>query len=131
MVTKVGSSEALKVGANVVAVEPLVGVPEGSKGRVTVVNGLTWLRYGVQFDNGLWVGSIDASKVVPEKELDTYKQQRAEAEARRAAEAERAASAPVDADAGGGGETASGAASLIPAHILERSKAARARVGGG
>ena len=131
MVTKVGSSEPLKIGANVVAVEPLAGVPEGSKGRVTIVNGITWLRYGVQFDNGLWVGSIDAAKVVPEKDLETYKEQRAAAEARRAAEAERAAAAPEAGEAGADGDGAGGAASLIPAHILERSRAARARLAGG
>ncbi len=41
------------------AVHDLPGVPEGTKGRVTLVNGLgPWIRYRVLFDNGADVGNV-------------------------------------------------------------------------
>lgn len=49
----------LSKGDKVVATRALRGVPEGTRGKVQVVNGLTWMRYWVQFDNGVWLGSID------------------------------------------------------------------------
>ncbi len=47
----------------VIAAEPLVGVPEGTPGRVTTVNGFRWRRYWVTFDNGVDLGSLDASQL--------------------------------------------------------------------
>ena len=127
---------ALKARERVTLTRGIRGVPEGTHGVVKVANGLTWARYWVQFDNGEWVGSVDAAKVVPRGEWATYKVRRAEEAVRRAAEAERAADAPPadEAAAGGGddgGEALSGPASRIPAHIVERSRAARARFAGG
>ncbi len=41
----------------------LPGVPAGTMGRVMSEAGLTWIRYFVQFDNGVELSSIDAAKL--------------------------------------------------------------------
>ena len=110
----------------VVATKDLVGVPMGTSGRIEMVNGLTWMRYWVQFDNGVWLGSVDAGAVVAERDWPLFELQRAEAEARAAEEATRP---PVEAaPAAAAAATAeTGASSKIPAALLARSQAARAK----
>jgi hypothetical protein len=41
------------------------GVPAGTPGKVTLVNGFAWIRYRVYFENGADVGSLDRSQLVP------------------------------------------------------------------
>lgn len=55
---KVQSLE-LRKGEIVFAAEDLPDVPAGTRGRVTMVSGLRWTRYRVQFDNGQSIGSLD------------------------------------------------------------------------
>ncbi len=44
----------------VVAAEDLTGgVPEGTPGVVVMVTGLSWIRYRVQFDNGVELNLLD------------------------------------------------------------------------
>ena len=43
-------------GARVIAAHGLAHVPEGTKGKVVLVNGLSWIRYWVRFDNGVTIG---------------------------------------------------------------------------
>ena len=109
----------------VLTTRELPGVPEGSKGKVRLVNGLnTWVRYWVKFENGDFVGQISQNDLVRLGQLDDWLQReedRLTAAENSEAEAEETEATPA-ADAGGG------AASLIPAHILERSKAAKARL---
>ena len=50
--------EELRKGSQVVATTDLRDVPAGTPGRVILVNGLTWIRYWVLFDNGVSLGSI-------------------------------------------------------------------------
>lgn len=61
-------ADELKVRAKVVAAEDLRGVPAGTPGRVTLKNGFGWIRYRVEFDNGVGIGSLDRSQLVPAKE---------------------------------------------------------------
>ena len=42
-----------------IAAEGIIGVPVGTAGRVTAVNGFRWVRYWVSFENGVSQGSID------------------------------------------------------------------------
>ncbi len=49
----------LRKGDTVVAVEELPRVPVGTAGRISMVSGLRWTRYRVQFDNGVSLGSLD------------------------------------------------------------------------
>ena len=119
---------ALKARERVTLTRGIRGVPEGTNGVVKVANGLTWARYWVQFDNGEWVGSVSAADLVREGEYEEFKKRRAEEALRPKVEekpAEAASSAPA------GGAAAGGAASRVPAHLLERSQAARARKAAG
>jgi hypothetical protein len=101
-------------------------VPEGTNGVVKVANGLTWSRYWVQFDNGEWVGSVSGADLVREGDYDEFVQWRAE-EALRPKVEDQPAAAAGDGGGDGGGAAAGGADSRVPAHLLERSRAARAR----
>jgi hypothetical protein len=49
----------LKRRQKVVAAEDLPAVPAGTPGKVLLVNGLTWIRYRVAFDNGIEIGTLD------------------------------------------------------------------------
>ena len=39
------------------------GVPVGTEGKVIHVQGLSWIRYWVWFDNGIRLGTIDRAKL--------------------------------------------------------------------
>ena len=67
-------TDELKIRAKVVAAEDLPGVPAGTRGRVTLKNGFRWIRYRVEFDNGVGVGSLDRSQLVPAKDWDREQQ---------------------------------------------------------
>lgn len=106
-------------------------VGEGVKGKVQLHNGLgPWLRYWVLFENGRRVGQVSHEDLVRPDQLDEWLQReedRANA-AERAAEAELSKSEGAGGDAGAGGGGGGGIADQIPAHLLERSKAAKARL---
>ena len=118
----------LKPRERVTLTRSIRGVPEGTHGRIKVANGLTWARYWVEFDNGLWIGSVSASDLVREGDYDEFVKRRAE-EALRPKEVAAPAAAAASGDSGGG--AAGGAASRVPAHLLERSQKARARKAAG
>jgi hypothetical protein len=116
---------ALKKGARVVATTDLRGVPEGTAGKVKVVNGLgPWIRCWVHFDNGVWMGSVAGSKLVAEKDWPEFQQLRTEEAANASKRAEQAAAAAAAPPEEAAAEPAA-AKSKVPAHLLERAKAAR------
>ncbi len=47
------------------AAEDLSAVPEGTPGTVIQVTGLDWIRYRVQFDNGVERNLIDGKRLRP------------------------------------------------------------------
>lgn len=49
----------------VVAAEDRPGVPAGTPGVIVTVNGLTWIRYRVRFDNGVELNMLDARYLTP------------------------------------------------------------------
>lgn len=120
------ANTTLKAQDRVTLTRDIRGVPEGTHGKVKVVQGLTWARYWVQFDNGQWVGSVSAADLVREGDYEEFKKRRAE-EALRPKVEEKPTEAPAAAGAAAGG----GAASRVPAHLLERSQKARARKAAG
>lgn len=132
MARKKGVEQPLKKGERVVATLDLPGIPEGTTGKVKLVNGLTWRRYWVFFDNGIQRGSVDDQDIVRLKDFESFKEKRAAAAEAALHAPEASADAPAaaadDAPAAAG---ASAAASRVPAHLLERSKAAKARHGLG
>jgi len=126
---KTRAAKDLSTKSRVVATRDLVGVPEGTAGRIELVNGLTWIRYWVQFDNGVWLGSVDAKAVVAEDGWDDFQERRVAAAARAAEEAAKPKeeSAPAAAAAPAGDAPVDAAPSKIPAALLARSQAAKAK----
>ena len=58
----------MQVKDKVVAAVDLLGVPAGTRGKVSLVNGFRWIRYRVYFDNGADLGSINRSDLVLAKD---------------------------------------------------------------
>jgi hypothetical protein len=113
----------------VVAVQELPGVPVGTPGKVLLVDGLTWMRYRVLFENGEDRGTIDGSYLARPQDVDRRIEEIAAGEARAAA-AEAAAESGADGADGaevGEGNVVNGVS--VPSHLLERSKRARERLG--
>ena len=109
----------------IVATVDLPGVPEGTTGKVLVANGVTWYRYWVDFDNGVRLGQVGHQQVCLANDWDSFRIDRAEIK-RRAAEAPEKSD---ESDDGGDGGDAAGNRFGVPEHLLERSKAARQRLG--
>ena len=121
-----------KRGQKIRLVDDIPGYPAGSRGKVAVANGFSWLRYWIRFNDGSTVGHVDHNSVVRAKDYDTF----LVAREREAVEAEHAASQVDDVAEGaaGGGAAAGGGVEvngvMIPQLLLDRSAAARARLSG-
>ncbi len=117
-------------GERVLATRDVQDVKQGTRGKVQLTNGLgNWRRYWIKFDGNQIRGQVSHDDLARPDQLDDWikrEEDKANAAARsEAAELEAAASSgDSNGDGGGGG----GVASLIPAHLLERSKAAKARL---
>jgi hypothetical protein len=124
-------ADHLTTGERVVAAGPMPGLPEGTKGKVIMVEGLTWIRYWVRFDNGVVRGSLHREKLARAKEWKAIVAERARIAALPPEEeqAEEAGEAADEAAESGAG--APGLASKVPAHLLERSRQARTKAGDG
>jgi hypothetical protein len=57
------TGDQLQRGDRVLAADGIVGVPDGTPGRVETVSGFRWIRYRVQFDNGENIGSLDRAQL--------------------------------------------------------------------
>ena len=106
--------------------DALPGVPQGTAGRVYLIDGFAWTRYRVLFTNGVDVGSLDGSALALPRDYEAALQ-------RREAAAEAAETAEVAVDEGGEAAAAGGADKtvngvVVPALLLERSKRARERL---
>ena len=118
----------------VMATEDLPGVPARTTGKVKMVNGVTWRRYWVFFENGVHLGSLDSHELVRPEDWDHFLAARA---AREAAAAAAATATAAGAEADGDTATAAGdddspnarLRAMVPAYLLERSEAARTRLG--
>ena len=113
-------------GEKVLTTRDVQDIAEGTKGTVKVTNGLgEWRRYWVRFDDGIR-GQVSHDDLVRPDQLEAWLQRQEDREnaALQSAQAEVEA-ATSDAGAGGGD---GGPASQIPAHLLERSKAAKQRL---
>ena len=97
----------------------LPGVPAGTYGRVLLVSGVSWIRYRVLFDNRVEHGLLDGRHIVDPKGWVPVDE--------RVEEEEVADEAAAEGDAGGAVAAGDDNAFGIPAHLIERAKAARAR----
>ena len=117
-------------GERVLTTRNVGDVKEGTTGTVQLTNGLgNWRRYWVKFEGNLMRGQVSHSDLVrPDQLGDWLAREDARVEAalrseQTGGEEEESAAAAVGAGDGDGG-----VASQIPAHLLERSKAAKARL---
>ncbi|MBP67661.1 MAG: hypothetical protein QF638_02970 [Acidimicrobiales bacterium] len=127
MTKTIDRSLPIKRHKSVVATVDLPGVPEGTRGKVKVANGFSWYRYWVSFDNGVDLGQVSHDHLVYAGDWKRYQVDRIEAE-RLAAEAPEDSADDVDESglvAVGGAGNSHG----VPEHLLERSRAARERLG--
>jgi hypothetical protein len=108
------------------ALDHLPGVPQGTEGRVLLVDGFTWTRYRVAFDNGRDLGTIDGSHLSRPGQYEAALRQRETATEKEAAAATNGAAADEAAASTGEGAVVNGV--TIPAHLLERSRRARERL---
>ena len=118
--------DQLRKGTKVVATTELRGVPEGTPGKVMLVAGLTWIRYWVRFENGVALGSISRDKLITKEQLEAE----AEADTVEDEAGETAAAAGGGDDGGAGGGVATPSGTLVPQKLIDRSAAARVRLGG-
>jgi hypothetical protein len=114
-------------GETVRTLDALPGVPQGTAGRVYLVDGFAWTRYRVLFDNGVDVGSLDGTSLARRKDYEAALQRREQAAAATEVAAGDAAGDGEAAVAGAGGDkTVNGV--VVPALLLDRSKRARERL---
>ncbi len=127
---KVDLDTPFKRGEGVMLVRPVPGFHEGQRGEVKLVSGFDdWKRYWVRFADGQLVGSIDHADLVRPRMYPQWREREAARRTAASATADSEAAAEVAAPAAGG--EAGGIASQIPANLLERSRAAKARLTGG
>lgn len=108
----------------VVAAVDMPGIPAGTKGKVTFVEGFTWIRYWVRFENGVVRGSINRNKLVRPAEWGRIQERRALGITDEDEADDETASASADGDGATGEAVAAGASVngvAVPAHLLERS----------
>ncbi len=127
--TKVKPVE-LRKGEKVVAATDLRQVPVGTTGTVMLVNGLSWIRYWVRFDNGVALGSINRSALARPEEWERRLAGGGKTDADGEAASPAAAAAVAEgseAETVGDVTTPNGA--VVPAQLVERAKRARERLG--
>lgn len=124
-------NDVLRKGEKVVASSAMPGIPEGTKGKVFMVAGFSWIRYWVRFENGQVRGSINRSKLCRLSEWPELQARRARGEDQPAAAAadDAVAAASGDAPAPSGGDDVVHNGVVVPAHLLERSKKRREALG--
>ena len=130
---EIGNDDVLKRKSKIVAFIDLPGVPEGTKGLVALVGGWDkWIRYHVLFDNGVTLGSVNREFLAPVKRYDELRSRRRDvldSGVLDEPEVDETAEAEATGGDGGGGEGATVNGVAIPAHLIERSKQARQRLG--
>jgi len=119
------ADDVLETGDRVVMTHDLREVPEGTEGTVVLVVGITWFRYWVRFDNGVAVGSVNRKHLATPDEWKAI-------QAGGGPGAESSGAEEAEAEAGGGGSDGGGYTHngvLVPQLLLDRTKAARERLG--
>ena len=123
--------DEFKRNESVKTLDALPGVPQGTTGRVYLVDGFAWTRYRVLFDNGVDVGSLDGSSLARRRDYEAALERRARAEVAEEVAAGAAGSGDGDAEAAGGGGDKAVNGVVVPALLLDRSKRARERLSAG
>lgn len=116
----------MKKGTRIVATTALPGVPEGTPGKVGHAIGMALVRYRVAFDNGTEKTSVAHTKLVPEGEWETFREQRAKAAAEAAERKSNEGDAPKAEAKPDDGAGAPPVDDRLAA-LLAKSKAAKAK----
>ncbi len=123
-----------RTGETVLLGRAVRGAPEGAVGNVKLINGLDgynggkpWLRYWVNFSKHGLVGQVTHADLARPFQYGLWLD-REEADAKAALHADEAAMETETTDAAETPAGDGGVASLIPADLLERSRAAKARL---
>ena len=107
------------------------GIPAGTRGKVTFVEGFTWIRYWVRFENGVIRGSINRKNLATPAEWQRVLDRRAQGlpddDTAPAAGAGGGGAGGADGEAAAAGAVVNGIS--IPAFLLERSQNRRAALG--
>jgi hypothetical protein len=108
----------------VVAAVDMPGIPAGTTGRVIFVEGISWIRYWVRFDNGVVRGSINRKKVArPSEWADILRRRELgldDVEGAGAVTTNGETSPGATAAAAGDGVVVNGV--TVPALLIERTK---------
>jgi len=114
-------------GERVQTTRTLDDIAEGATGKVKLANGLgNWRRYWIIFSDGSIRGQISHENLVRPSQIDEWLQRE---EDRAAAAAASASATSVEATATtSAGAAGNDLASQIPQALLDRSKAAKARL---
>jgi hypothetical protein len=129
MARREGKGEHLGVKERVVVTTDLPGIPEGTTGKVIVVEGLTWIRYWVRFDNGVVRGSLNRKVLARPSEWTELVRRREAGEDLVTADDGADVAVADGAAADGGGDSVMVNGVAVPAHLLERSKNRRQALG--
>ncbi len=120
------ASTDLRKGTKVIARTDLRDVPEGTKGKVAMVTGLTWIRYWVRFENGVSLGTIDRKRLATPEQWARFLAGEEEIEATGPASSSADEAGADDGDSAGGATTANG--TFVSQKHIDRAKAARSRL---
>jgi hypothetical protein len=123
---KRAAPDDFKRGETVRTLDALPGVPQGTRGRVYLVDGFTWTRYRVLFENGVDVGSISGPVLARPHDYEAALERREHAAATTEAVTVEGEAEGAVAAGGGGDKTVNGV--VVPAMLLDRSKRARERL---
>lgn len=63
MATSISTEKDFRRRQKVVAAVDLPGVPAGTFGKVWFVSGVTWIRYHVDFENGVEIANVDGGDI--------------------------------------------------------------------
>ncbi len=125
-----------RTGETVIMARPYRNIPDGAEGKVKLINGLEtldgvspWLRYWVRFKDYGLVGQVSHTDLARPYQFGAWLDREEERARAELASSSSDAAATDDAPAAVG--AGDGIASQIPALLLERSKAAKARLLGG
>ena len=129
MPKKEANDEVLRRKEKVVAAVAMPGVPEATPGKVIVVEGLTWIRYWVRFENGVVRGSINRKQLARPSEWTDILRRRELGEDDTTDVAASAADDGGAAPAAAAGESVMVNGVPVPAHLIERSKSRREFLG--
>lgn len=118
------AAETLRKGQKVILTTDLREVPEGTEGKVILSVGLTWIRYWVKFANGVAVGSVNRKHLATPAEWKRLQERGDEPEAAESTDDDEG-----DDAGGGGGDGYTHGGVVVPQFLLDRSTAARERLG--